>query len=92
MLWPHTKTPVPADAGYKRLIEMKEFSPCEGHSFHHNPVLHMATPPLFEKLYKFLLYEDENPQIPDFRETNFTDIIYTKLTALLSMKKSIYDH
>ena len=24
-------------------------------------------------------------------DTNFTNIIYTKLTALLSMKKSIYD-
>jgi len=25
-------------------------------------------------------------------DTNFTSIIYTKLPALLSMKKSVYDH
>lgn len=45
-----------------------------------------------EKLYKLFLHEDKNPQIPGFVNTNFTAIIYTTLTTLLSMKKSIYDH
>jgi hypothetical protein len=87
MLWPHTKTPVPAEAGYKLLFGMLEFFACEVQSFHHNSVPHISTPPLFGKLYKLLLYEDKNPQMPGYADTNFTNIIYTKLAGLLSIKK-----
>ena len=88
MLWPHTKTPVPTEAGYKLLFGMLEFFACEVQSFHHNSVPHISTPPLFGKLYKLLLHEDKNPQVPGNAVTNFTIIIYTKLAALLSMKNS----
>lgn len=92
MLWPHTKTPVPAEAGYELSFEMLEYFICEAQSFQHNSILQVLTPPLFGKLYKSLLYEDKNPQITDCADTNFTTIIYTILTALLSMKKPMNDH
>jgi hypothetical protein len=92
MLWPHTKTPVPADAGYELLIERLEFFTCEAQSSHHNFVPHVSTPPLFGKSYKSLLYEDKNLQKPRYANTNFTITIYTKLTALLSIKKFRYEH
>ena len=31
-----------------------------------------------------------NSQMPGYSKTNFTSIIYTKFTALLSMKKKLY--
>ena len=40
MLWPHTKTPVPAEAGYELLFEMLDIFTCEEQSFHHNSLLY----------------------------------------------------
>jgi len=71
---------------------MLKFFACEEQSFHHNSVPHISTPPLFGKLYKLLLHENKNPQMPGYAHTNFTTIIYTKLAALLSMKNSQIIH
>ena len=51
MLWPHTKTLVPAEAGYEFIDEMLT-PPIAKHTvaFTTNSMLCIITPPLFEKI------------------------------------------
>ena len=86
MLWPHTKIPVPTEAGYKLLFGMLEFSLVKYKVSITTPYPTYQLLLIFGKLYKLLLHEDKNPQMPGYTVTNFTIIIYTKLAALLSMK------
>lgn len=87
MSWPHTKTLVPAEAGYEIFIEMRK-PPLAKHkaAVTTNSVSYIITPPLFGKLHEFCPPEEQNPQIPASTGTSFTNVIYTKLPTFPSRK------
>ncbi len=66
MLWPHTKTLIPTEAGYEFFAEMLK-PPFANHTvaFTTNSVPYIITPPLsIKKLQDLCPQEDQNPQMP----------------------------
>ena len=98
MLWPHTKTPVPAKVGPEFFIEMWKSSPAKHKAtLTNNFVSYIITPPLSGKLHELcpsddLKAKDARPfdlaQGINCTDTSFTNVIYIILSALPSRKIS----